>query len=255
MKRIKFWSMVMLAAVMTSFAASCGSDDDDVKPLTISPSSVSMKYDESQQLVAPGATSWRSENEFVAEVDQNGLVKGNHIGTTEVVATNGKTSGKCTITITPKYEFFDLPLLRWGASETTIRNAETHGSPSKSGNYLAYKYDNGVIPAVVMYSFKDGALNGILQLTASTYYPNAGLFLIERFQVIGESDGMYIFADSMSSKTAKTIAGLDYMTISSTKYACITYMGNTSNSAASTRRSMEVIPEDAVMILEQMLER
>lgn len=245
--------IAMFVIVGVGFTA-CGSDDDDdVKPLAVSPSSVSMKFDESQQLSASGATSWRSENEFVATVDQNGLVKGNHVGSTDIIASNGSTSGKCTITITPKYNFFDLPILSWGATETTIRNAETHGTPEKSGDYLLYGYDNGSIPAVVMYSFKNGSLNAVIQLTGSSYFANAGLFLIERFQAYGESDGMYIFGDSMSTKSAITIVGLDYMTLSSKKYAGITYMLNTTSSSASPRRSMNVIPADVFEIAEKML--
>ena len=87
MKKMKFWSILLLMSVSLPLLNSCGSDDDDdgAKPLSVSPASVSMKYDESQQLSASGATSWRSENEFVASVDQNGLVKGRHIGSTDIV--------------------------------------------------------------------------------------------------------------------------------------------------------------------------
>ena len=156
MRKVSIYGIILMC-VMGIVLTSCGSDDDDdAKPLEVSPRSVSMKYDESQQLSASGATSWRSENEFVATVDQNGLVKGNHIGSTDIIVSNGSTSGKCSVTITPKYAFFDLPVLSWGVGETAIRNAETHGTPEKSGDYLLYKYDNGTIPVVVMYSFKNG---------------------------------------------------------------------------------------------------
>jgi hypothetical protein len=256
MKKSELFTLAVIAmlVIVSIGFVSCGNDDEEgSKPLVVSPSSISMKYDESQQLSASGATSWRSENEFVATVDQNGLVKGNHVGNTDIIVSNGNTSGKCSVTIAPKYNYFDMPILNWGTSETSIRNAETHGTPEKSGDNLLYKYDNRSIPAVVMYSFKNGVLNNVLQITGSSYYANAGYFLIERFQPIGESQGMYIFIDSMSSDTAHTLVGLDYVTLSSTKYAGITYMEKPATLNASSRRSISLVPSDVIDIVEEML--
>ena len=256
MKKMKFWSIVLLMAVSLPLFNSCGSDDDDdVKPLSVSPSSVSMKYDESQQLSASGATSWRSENEFVAIVDQNGLVKGRHIGTTDIVVSNGNSSGKCTVSITPRYTYYDLPILNWGASETQIRNAETHTYESKSGENLIYSYTNGSVGAVVMYGFKNGVLESVMQLTSKSHYVNAGYFLIERFQPYGESDGMFIFGDNMDPDQAITLVGLDYMKLSSTTYTGTVYMKKSASSNAAPRRSMEMIPEEITTIIEKILHK
>lgn len=253
---MNFWSIVLLVTVSLPLFNSCGSDDnDDTKPLSVTPSSVSMKYDESQQLSASGATSWRSENEFVATVDQNGLVKGRHIGSTDIIVGNGKTSGKCVVTITPKYTYYDLPILNWGASETQIRNAETHTFETKSGDNLLYSYTNGTIGAVVMYGFKNGVLGSVVQLTAKNQYVNAGYFLIERFQPYGESDGMYIFGDSMDHNNATTLVGLDYMEMSSTTYTGVIYMKNSKSSNAIPRRSAEMIPEEMIIAAEKILNK
>lgn len=248
MKKMKFWSILLLMSVSLPLLNSCGSDDDDdgAKPLSVSPASVSMKYDESQQLSASGATSWRSENEFVASVDQNGLVKGRHIGSTDIVVSNGSASGKCVVSITPKYTYYDLPILNWGASETQIRNTETHTFESKSGDNLIYSYTNGTVSAVVMYGFKNGVLESVVQLTAKSHFVNAGYFLIERFQPYGESDGMYIFGDSMDANKAITVVGLDYMKLSSTTYTGAIYMKNSTSSNVVSRRSMEMIPEEII---------
>lgn len=251
MKKVLTALATALCTATSLGLVSCGSDDGDA--LTVTPSSISMKYDESQQLSSSGANNWCSENEFVATVDQKGLVKGNHVGSTNIIASNGSSSGKCTVTITPKYNFFDLPVLNWGANENAIRNAETHGTAEKSGNYLLYGYSNGAIPVVTMYLFENGALYGVNQLMGTDYYANAGLFLVERFQPVGKSNEMYIFADAMSPDNAKTIAGLDYMTLSSKKYTSIMYMKNTVSSNKIPRRSMNIIPSDVIKIAERML--
>lgn len=244
MKKMNFWSLVLLMVVSLPLFISCGSDDDDdsPKPLSVNPASVSMKYDDSQQLSATGATSWRSENEFVATVNQNGLVKGRHIGSTNIVANNGKSSGKCVVSITPRYTYYDLPILNWGASEAQIRNAETHTFNSKSGDNLIYSYTNGTVVALVMYGFKNGALEIVMQLTPKSHYINAGYFIIERFQPYGESNGMYIFGDSMDYNKAITIVGLDYMDLASSTCTAATYMKNSKNSNAAARKRVEMVP-------------
>ena len=54
--------------VMGTVLTSCGDDKEDDSPTTLSvtPGSISLYYEDTQQLSAAGATSWSSENEFIA---------------------------------------------------------------------------------------------------------------------------------------------------------------------------------------------
>ena len=68
----------LMLMVITSFNfMSCGGDDDEPN-ISVTPTSVVMHYDDTQQLKAEGttATSWTVEDEFIASVEQTGLVKG-----------------------------------------------------------------------------------------------------------------------------------------------------------------------------------
>ena len=70
-KYFRFVGLVMMA-VMSYGITACGSDDDDNSGgLSVSPNSVSMHFEDTKQLKADGATSWSSEDEFVATVDWN----------------------------------------------------------------------------------------------------------------------------------------------------------------------------------------
>lgn len=255
MKRIHLFGFISMCAIALALTA-CGGDSSSDAPttLTVNPASVSMYYDGSKQLSATGATSWTSENEFVAKVDQNGLVKGGHVGTTNIIASNGTSVGRCTVTIVPKYNLYDTPILNWGISMTQIRAAETHTIAGSGTDYLAYNYNNGTRTALVTYMFKNGGLNGIVVVLNQSYYVDLGYYLLERYVPIGSSDGMYMFADGLTQSQSRTIIGFDYMTISGTKYASATYMSSASISNVAARRSMQQavnIPSDLLSILSE----
>ncbi len=256
MKKHFLWGLILMCVTGMSLTA-CGGDDnnnDAPTTLTVNPTSISMYYDGSQQLSAQGATSWTSENEFVAKVDQNGLVKGGHVGTTNIIASNGTSTGRCTVTIVPKYNLYDTPILNWGATMSQIRATETHTLAGSGSDYLGYGYTNGSRNAVVTYTFKNGGLNGIVVILNKNDYVNLGYYLIERYLPIGSSDGMYIFADALLQSQTKTIIGLDYITVSGTKYAGATYIPNTSSSSSAPKRSMlhqVEIPAEILSVLDE----
>ncbi len=231
-----------LVCLLCAALAACGSDDgDDVKPLTVSPASVSMHYDKEQQLTAEGATSWKSDNEYVATVDKNGLLKGRHIGTTQIVASNDASTGTCAVTIVPQYNLYDTPVLNWGASLAQVKAAETHTFVKTSNNVTTYVYNNGVINTLVMYLFENGGLASVAALEGESYFALHGLYLIERYEPLGKSDDMYIFIDALTIEQAKLSIGFSYQTISGDSYAVAIYMPytKTKSRSASTQHTLK----------------
>ena len=79
---------------------SCSKNDEDIQ-VTITPSNITMYYEGTKQLSAVNANSWSTEDDFVAEVDGKGLVTGGHVGKTKIIASNGKNSAFCEVTVSP----------------------------------------------------------------------------------------------------------------------------------------------------------
>ena len=68
---------MLMSVFVCLFFVSCSKDDDETDTqVVISPSSISLYYEDTKQLTANNATKWDAEDEFVAEVDNNGLVTG-----------------------------------------------------------------------------------------------------------------------------------------------------------------------------------
>lgn len=203
--------------------------------ITVSPSSVTMHYDETKQLTAtPSATSWSVEDDFIATVDGNGLVTARHIGSTNVIASRGGSQASCRITVTPEYTAYDTPIIAWGASPSTIRAAETHAeTSSSSSSMLIYNYTFGSYVCVLGYTFKENALNGILAMMSysSALYLRIGYYLIERYQPIGKEGNDYYFVDAMEPAKITTAVVFGLTKSGSTNYITVTYMPYTTSSS------------------------
>jgi hypothetical protein len=235
MKKLRIYGIVLMC-VMGLVSVSCGSDDDSPSTLSVNPSAVSLYYDDTQQLSATGATSWTTENEFVAKVDANGLVTANHIGSANIIASNGDAMGKCTVTVKPKYNCYDTPLLNWGSSKNTISASETHTKESSTNsNNLVYVYNNGTTSVIVQYIFKDNSLYGVNVVATYLDYVSIGYYLLERYQPFYQDDGVFYFIDAMDTNTAQNIVSFRTYKISNDEVTLVTYMSNTKKTNAPRR--------------------
>lgn len=56
-----------------------GCSDDEEGGISLNESEITLYSDDTEQLEANDNVDWMSESEFVASVDANGLVTGNHV--------------------------------------------------------------------------------------------------------------------------------------------------------------------------------
>ena len=84
-----FYAMCAMCAF--SFV-SCSDDDDDDSSFKLTPESVSFNQGDNQQMAADDgrALTWSVDDEFVATIDDDGLLTGCHVGETNIVAVDSK---------------------------------------------------------------------------------------------------------------------------------------------------------------------
>jgi hypothetical protein len=232
----------MMAILIATGFVSCSHDDDD-SGIAVTPQSVSMHFEDTQQLKAEGATTWTSNDKFVATVNQNGLVTGGHVGSTQIIASDGKHSAKCDITITPKYFLYDDPILDWGITPSKVRSSETHEFFSESSTeLLMYDYTYGSNICILGYSFKNNKLNSVMVMLPSSQYAAAGLYLLERYMPVTEVDDYFGFVDAYEKSDVKTLVLFGTTSSGNTRYTTIMYgdYKSTSSSSRSTSRKTEI---------------
>lgn len=252
-KSFKFVGL-MLMAVMSIGFISCGSDDDDNEPsISVTPSSVVMHFDETKQLNVKGttATSWTVEDDFIASVEQTGLVNGRHVGSTKIRVSDGKKSAFCDVTITPKYSLIDTPILNWGTSKSSVESSETHSSlSSSSSDYLMYDYTLGSTACIIMYGFENNKLETVMAVLNRSLFVTAGYYLMERYQpvYVGDDD-QYLFIDAMTEPKAKTVVMLSFQKIDGSNVTAILY---TDKNKLSSTPAMMKSPEIPKVMFEQI---
>ena len=225
--------------------------------IIVTPSSVTMYYDGTNQLSAPGATSWTTSNEYVATVDDNGLLKGRHIGTAEITASNGVYSDKCTVTIKPKYSLYDTPNLNWGYSMQQMKNLETHELLKEDEGGIYYNYSFGSTTCILSYGFKEGKLSSILIMMMpfkTTLFTNTGYYIMERYQPLYQDGYHYWFMDAMNLNDAKTAVMYDMSESFKMEYVTVYYADVSGVEISESRRRSAGDDTNKRKIVEQMKE-
>ena len=212
------------------FLTSCSKDDDNgtEQEVTINPKSISLYAEETFQLSATNAVAWSIGDDFIAKVDNKGLVTGGHVGTTTITAKNGRYSATCEVTVNPKYNLYDTPVLDWGASMSAIQSKETHSksSSSSSSTMLAYDYSKNGTSYALFYFFEGGRMSRIVVYTDYLLYVNATKYLQERYYPMyaEKTDYFLMFADAYTKDKMKTVVGIQTTKLSGTDMTMISYI-------------------------------
>jgi len=203
--------MKKLSILFISFClAACSKED----PMTISQSSVQLKYDGTHQFTVKkggenvsGAT-WKSSDANIGTVDNTGKFKARKIGKTEISATSGDGSVKASIEIQPYSTLYTEPVLDFNQSKATIKAKEKRKLAQETTDGLIYEGENSKIE-YIFYSFDNNRLefSGVIFQATSPVVKEATTFLKERYPNSGIDGSLIIFLDD--SKKYEIILGVD----------------------------------------------
>lgn len=201
MKKVLF----LLPILVFLFLYGCSSDDDNTK-LSLNKSTVTLNYKTTEQLEATGKVEWTSENDFVASVNENGVVEGKHVGKTFIIASNGTEEVKCAVEVTPKYNIYREPILDFGITKEELKGRENRELLSETSTTIKYRGNSGSAASEIAYAFKNGKMNGAGALVKSSYSSIVMDFLIERYQAAFQEDGVFYFIDGNTGNYNKFVS-------------------------------------------------
>jgi len=214
-KQCEWLSVLVFFIALLGFVA-CSSDSDEEK-IVIDTSAVSL-YVEGTKTIQGDVNSAVSENEFVAEVDNN-VITGAHVGET-IVTVNGKY--RIPITVIPFYNIMDDPILEWGASTSTIKSKQKQGTlRSDDGKMLAYQKCGDA--EALAYNFENDKLKAVLVMFPVSKMSACTGYLKERFAFYPGQFSNYTFLgiDAYSVEKSRTVVALS---LYNTNYLACLYM-------------------------------
>lgn len=194
--------VILVAAAVVAFS-SC--KKKELESISVLPSTLAMHYDESKQLEAgfspsdleiPPVFVWSSENEMVAEVDQDGTVNGVKVGETNILleTSDKKFNATCKIEITPISNLYKEPVLGFGKNKAFVKDNEPRKLATEIADALLYEGENTRIRNV-MYSFDGGKLDAATAMLANEVYvaEEAMIYLDERYDYQFVSKGVRFY--------------------------------------------------------------
>ncbi|KAA6351254.1 hypothetical protein EZS27_001400 [termite gut metagenome] len=208
--------LVMLLPLVTF--SGCSKNDEE--KLKLDKSEISLYYEETEKITANKSDlQWSSENEFIAEVDNEGLVIGGHVGETYITARSEWGEARCKVEIKAKYNLFDDLIIEFGKSRAYIKSQEKRVLISDDEKELIYKLSSSSSDHVVYFFGTSGleASTVIIKLP-NPLTENITNYLLERFQFIDSNDEKTYFSFNKNSIYIGYSVYADGVSIKYTKY-------------------------------------
>lgn len=71
------------------------------------------------------ALTWSVDDEFVATIDDDGLLTGCHVGEANIVAVDSKGGKACAkVVVEPKYNLYTEPCIQWGDTKDQVKGLD-----------------------------------------------------------------------------------------------------------------------------------
>jgi hypothetical protein len=215
------------------------SKDDDSNAISMNASEKTLYFEDEYQIEATSKTAinYTVENEYHAEVSGTGLVTARFVGETNVLLSNGEDTKNFKIIVKPKSNLYPEPDVKFGDSKNSI--IAKFGTPdSEISSAIGYINYSSAAP-ILMFSFdNNNRLDSYSILVKSIHSSALADFLLERYLLFTESDGIFMFINGLSTSTATMAIGLSLFDTSYWQVTCIPTGTSTKSTLLENRKNM-----------------
>lgn len=142
----------------------------------------------------------------MATVSDNGIVTGQHVGTTIITAKSDNGKAECEVVVKAKYNTYLEPVFEFGANKSAIKSKENRVLDVEKEESLLFKPDKSSIQGVG-HLFENGKMTSIGVNVKTSSSLEATKFLIERYLVVGAGMGdiVGLMLNNLPSKATMSI--------------------------------------------------
>ena len=140
--------MKKILFLMTSVLVIAGCSKSEDGKLTLSANQVSLYSGDTKQVTVNDNATWSSKSEFVAEVSEDGIIKGNHVGKTIITATSDNGEALCEVVVNAKYSTYTEPVLEFGVDKATVKAKEKRTILEDKTSTLGYRGENSAVKSL-----------------------------------------------------------------------------------------------------------
>lgn len=212
MKKTFLCSMVALATL------GCSKEGPDT--IVLNPSEISSKKGETHQInvTSESDLTYSTENNFHAEVDENGLVTANYVGETMILVANAEDNKPLKVIVEPRSQLYPDPVLEYKKTKNEIRTQ--YGTPlAETNQVIAYDNYSANAPGLLFVFDTNGICTGITILVKNAFLNQLADFVQERYHRISREE-LY-FSDTYNPDNAKSIV---HISVYNPLYHSVLYM-------------------------------
>lgn len=187
---------LLWAIIMPFIFCSCGDEKDEP-----SYPNITLVAGEKYKIDAATSITITSDEPLIASVE-NGVVTAKRVGETRI----NVGSRHFEVKVTPRYNTFTEPYMKWGASKSDVKAAMAkYKLYLDQDNTIAFTSTSTDPVKYYQFGFKESKLNISLVYIKSTYVSEALEFIAERYVPVGEiEEDVYAFA-SVDKKLAVVV--------------------------------------------------
>lgn len=186
---------------------------------------VQLNHEESHQIDAESESmiTYKSSNNYHAEVSSQGLVKANYVGKADISLTNENGDEKMvTIDVVPVSNLYPEPNISIGETESSVRSKFGLPDVSNDGTYM---YENYSFNApYLMIIFENGVVESYAVLVNPNQVENLMTFLNERYAPMGFTDDYVFYMNALSSSEATKTIGVGVLDFGYELYIMVGYI-------------------------------
>lgn len=191
-------SITMSFCLMLFIFNACVKKDEIIQEFQIKPNRVEIyAYEELQFKANKEVVKWTSSNEFICQVNDNGLLKTRHIGKAVIQAKFQDELINIDIHVTPRITHIPEPITLMDLSLSEILNIEKRQLISQSLVQLIYKTDSKLVDHFYYLFFNNKLKYAIVDYKSltRTQYDELLFFYDERYEYLGKNKRDHYFTD------------------------------------------------------------
>lgn len=207
----------------------CDPDGAATKALEVNPEKISVYVEGTRQITANVSdASFKSQDEFYASVDNEGLVKGEHIGSTNITVSSSAGTVRVPVTIMSQYSLYpDIDyLVGKSLNDITKEFGNNYEASTLSSGDVAYSYTKPTSYVDgIFFTMSGGKCKSIVVLVPTKNTSMLTKHLLERYYVAGMQNDMYFFLNHDKD----VVLALE---VYSASYLTVVYMPYTGSSSS-----------------------
>ena len=143
------------------------------------------------------AYHFKSNNQFVASVDDQGKIVCHHVGTCTIVVATADTrfSTNCIVHVKPSHELFDIPVLDFKTPKTVVKLKETGKNiVYETETMLVYQGDKDPIQQLIYLFDETQVLESSVVILAASASSGLAAFMDEYYKQYQPAEGLGLLA-------------------------------------------------------------